>query len=268
MRAVHILYSGIIAACLLISGCAYHPSAPPSATTESLDLVAPQHGDFGHYTLALTWQPGFCTGPEGSTCQANQPKIPLIGLHGLWASRPSDLIKTQVPVTTWWRKGCSLYEDETTAPPPALSNSLSHRLSEIVAHTHSDLVAHEYTKHVHCFGMDGEQFFSIAAQLRDRFARLPAAQHLTTTSGTLIAKTDLTKQIEADTGPLPERGVQFQCNKTPQGHPVLAQIWFTLKPTSLSSFPKSDAFMSSPQLQDNCPAHFLVPQWATDGSRQ
>lgn len=261
MRAVQFLFSGVMAACVLMSGCAHHPPAPSPATTTTLSLAAPQHGDFGHYTLALTWQPGFCTGPEGSSCQADQPKTPLIGLHGLWASRPSDLIKAQVPVTTWWRKGCSLYEGDAASPPPTFSKALSHRLSEVVAHTHSDLVAHEYSKHVHCFGMDGEQFFSVASQLRDRFEQLPSARHLTAESGMVIEKADLTRQIEADTGPLPERGVQFQCNKTPQGQSVLAQVWFTLKPDSLSSFPKTDAFMSSPQVQDNCPARFLVPQW-------
>ncbi|OUI84876.1 ribonuclease T2 family protein [Acetobacter tropicalis] len=259
MRAVQFLFSGMMAASVLLSGCAHHASAPP--VPASISLTAPLHGDFGHYTVALTWQPGFCTGPEGNSCQADQPKTPLIGLHGLWASRPSDLIKAQVPVTTWWRKGCSLYEGDASPPVPRFSPTLSHRLSDVVAHTHSDLVAHEYAKHVHCFGMQEEQFFSVAIQLRDRFAALPSAQHLTSEPGTVIAKADLTREIEADTGPLPDRGVQFQCNKTPQGQSVLAQIWFTLKPDALSRFPKADAFMSSPQMQDNCPASFLVPQW-------
>ncbi|MBS1001413.1 ribonuclease I [Acetobacter persici] len=274
MRAVQYVFTGMMAASFLLSGCAHQPSAPSSSSpstssagaTEALALAAPRHGDFGHYTLALTWQPGFCTGPEGNSCQADQPHTPLIGLHGLWASRPSDLIQAQVPVTTWWRKGCSLYDGGAPSAAPALSDALTHRLSEVVAHTHSSLVAHEYTKHVQCFGMDGEQFFSVATHLRDRFAALPAAAHLLTEAGTRIAKADLTRQIEADTGPLPNRGVQFQCNKTPTGEAVLSQIWFTLKPASLDKFPKTDAFLSSPQLQDNCPAQFLVPQWATAGT--
>ncbi|PCD78725.1 ribonuclease I [Acetobacter orleanensis] len=251
----------MMAAFLLLSGCAHQPSAPLAGAMADLTLSAPRHGDFGHYTLALTWQPGFCTGPEGATCQADQPKTPLIGLHGLWASRPSDLIRAQVPVTLWWRKGCSLYESDAVAPP-VLSDPLAHRLSDVVAHTHSDLVAHEYSKHVQCFGMEGERFFSVASQLRDRFAALPSARSLTAFAGQQVTKAELTKEIEADTGLLPERGIQFQCNKTPQGETVLAQIWFTLKPTSLSRFPKADAFLSSPQNQDNCPASFRVPQWA------
>lgn len=261
MRSGHVFFSGLIAVCLLLSGCVDQPSAPSAGSATDLTLPAPRHGDFGHYTLALTWQPGFCTGPEGATCQADQPRTPLIGLHGLWASRPSDLIQAQVPVTLWWRKGCGLYESGTAAPP-ALSSSLTHRLSEVVAHTHSDLVAHEYSKHVHCFGMEGERFFSVASHLRDRFAALPSARSLTEAAGQRVVKADLVKEIEADTGPLPERGVQFQCNKTPQGQAVLAQIWFTLSPASLNRFPKTEAFLSSPQSQDNCPASFLVPQWS------
>lgn len=267
MRAVQFLFSGMMAACFLLSGCAQHPSAPSAGGAADMALTAPRHGDFGHYTLALTWQPGFCTGPEGNSCQADQPHTPLIGLHGLWASRPSDLIRAQVPVTTWWRKGCSLYDGEMASAFPTLSDGLSHRLSEVVAHTHSSLVAHEYTKHVQCFGMEGEQFFSVASRLRDRFAELPSAQHLTAEAGTRVTKAELTSQIEADTGPLPERGVQFQCNKTQQGEAVLSQIWFTLKPASLDKFPKTDAFLSSPQMQDNCPSQFLVPQWTASGAR-
>lgn len=270
MRPAHVLPTGLMAAFFLLSGCAHQPAVPPAGPEAPLSLQAPRHGDFGHYTLALTWQPGFCTSPEGASCQPDQPRTPLVGLHGLWASRPSDLIKAQVPVTLWWRKGCSLYEGEAPASAPAstpalsaptLSAPLAHRLSEMVAHTRSSLVAHEYSKHVQCFGMEAEQFFTVASHLRDRFAALPSARSLTASAGQRIAKADLAREIEADTGPLPERGVQFQCNKTPQGDAVLAQIWFTLKPDALNSFPKTEAFLSSPHNQDNCPASFLVPTW-------
>ncbi|GAN61668.1 hypothetical protein ACI01nite_24620 [Acetobacter cibinongensis] len=263
MRLMSKRFSGAVLALALLSGCAHHaPNSPPANQDQSsLSLAAPQHGDFGHYTLALTWQPGFCSGPKGNSCNADQPREPLVGLHGLWASRPSDLIKTNVPVTTWWQKGCALYTPGATLPAPHLSAPLTQRLAELVAHTHSNLVDHEYKKHVQCFGMDGEQFFTAAATLRDRFASLPAARYLESSAGQVITKTDLSQRIQADTGALPDRGVQFQCNKDAQNRTILSQIWFTLKPDHLSSFSRAEAFLSSPQLQDNCPARFLVPEW-------
>lgn len=261
MRAASLFLSSLFAACAFLSACTQQPPQLARPSPPSPSLIVPQHADFGHYTLALTWQPGFCSGPEGTTCRADQPATPLIGLHGLWASRPSDLIKAQLPVTTWWRKGCGIYEAEDAAPTLTLSPALSHRLSEVVAHTHSDLVSHEYAKHVHCFAIDGEQFFTTATNLRDRFADLPSARYLTSLEGHEVEKQDLVTHITADTGALPERGVQFQCNKNASGQTVLAQIWFTLKPNALFAFPKADAFLSSPQMQDNCPARFLVPRW-------
>ncbi len=71
-----------------------------------------QHGDFGHYTLALTWQPGFCA---GGRCAADQNHNVHIGLHGLWASRPHDLIARNVPAPKWWSRGCDFYHHSDAA---------------------------------------------------------------------------------------------------------------------------------------------------------
>lgn len=256
----------ILLGALALAGCTQHASLTDAGVKTPITLDVPQHSDFGHYTLALTWQPGFCSGPKGMTCNADQPHDPLIGLHGLWASRPADIIKAGVPVTTWWQKGCALYSAETHPTTFGLSAELAQKLSEIVAHTHSSLVEHEYKKHVQCFGMNEEQFFTAAAALRTRFASLPSARKLEELSGQTITKTELVKRLRDDTGPLPARGVQFQCNKTAQGETVLSQIWFTLKPSGLTQFPNASAFMSSPQEQDNCPAQFLLPQWAASAT--
>lgn len=53
-----------------------------------------RHGDFAHYTFAQTWQPGFCSSGGGSL--RNQPNDVLIGLHGLWASRPRLLVDRSI----------------------------------------------------------------------------------------------------------------------------------------------------------------------------
>ncbi|MDT8872142.1 hypothetical protein RAA17_15620 [Komagataeibacter rhaeticus] len=106
----------LASAVCLMAGCAH---TPPAARTDALSIPVVQHGDFGHYTLALTWQPGFCTDQHGTTCQPDQPHTPLVGLHGLWASRPADLVRDGLPVTLWWIKGCDIYQHDDT--PPQLS---------------------------------------------------------------------------------------------------------------------------------------------------
>ena len=249
---------------LALAGCAQHSLPITSEAPDHLAIQAPRHGDFKHYTLALTWQPGFCLLHGQNTCKSDQPQTPLIGLHGLWASRPSDLIKNHQDVTIWWKKGCSIYADAAPMPTvPALSSGLSTRLSSVVAHLPSDLVAHEYAKHASCFGMNAEQFFTVAATLRDRFAALPASTQITAKAGQVISKSELQTLIQTDTGPLPEKGLQFQCNKDSTGRMVLAQLWFTLKPEKLGEFPHASSFISSPWEQDNCPTHFLLPNWDT-----
>ncbi|MDG6094056.1 ribonuclease I [Acetobacter sp. AN02] len=240
-----------------LAGC----TQPRDTQDSSLSLATPQHAGFGHYTLALTWQPGFCNGPHGPSCTPDQPRTPLIGLHGLWASRPPELIRNNTPVTQWWQKGCALYEPDQPVQHPALSPETADALNRLVPRTQSDLTAHEYSKHVRCFGTDPERFFQVAIALHDRFTSLQAAHSLDAAAGTTISRQDILNRITAGTGPVPDRAIQFRCENTTEGRPQLTQIWFTLRPDALSDFPHSQAFMSSPQMQDNCPARFLLPAW-------
>jgi ribonuclease I len=228
-----------------------------------LVLHVPQHANFEHYTLALTWQPGFCTGKRGMDCQKDQPRDTLIGLHGLWASRPADLVRDDLPANLWWQKGCAIYQPDETARLPVLSGALQKRLDSLVAHTRFNLVTHEYAKHVSCFATNPENFFSVAISLRDRFAQLKSAHFIESNIGKIIDKSMFLEKITDDVGPLPERSVQFQCTNTPSGVGVLSQIWFTISPEKISMFPKNTSLKINAYKQDNCPNAFLVPSWPT-----
>lgn len=256
LRGLRPALAVLVPALSLMAGCAH---TPPATRTDALSIPVAQHGDFDHYTLALTWQPGFCTDRNGPSCQPDQPHTPVIGLHGLWASLPSDLVHDGLPVTIWWGKGCDIYNHDDT--PPRLSPALAKRLSMTVAHTRSSLVTHEYTKHVQCFGMNAERFFTVASTLRDRFAAGPVGRDLEHDAGQEISKADVLASFEKAYGPLPQRGLQFRCNTDAQGQTVLAQLWFTLDPRGLGRFPAASGFLPSPDVQDNCPARFHVPTW-------
>ena len=113
-------------------------------------LVPAVHGDFDHYTFALTWQPGICQTEEG--CLPSQSHAPLIGLHGLWASLPSELASEGVVNQQWWSRGCDYYHHSSAAPP--ISPELTQKLEAVMPQFQHDLLVHEYDKHVQCFDFD------------------------------------------------------------------------------------------------------------------
>ena len=235
---------------LALTAC--HGNAPPSGALTPL-----AHGDFDHNTLALTWQPGFCTVGQG--CLADQPRTPLIGLHGLWASEPHTLEAQNVPVEQWWREGCSLFGSE--APPPVLDDPMRATLARIVPHTQHSLVEHEWVKHGACFGYAPGPFFAQASALRLRFAHSPVAYYLAGRAGTLVAHDELMAFFHKATQSDQPRALQLQCGTDHEGRVVLTQLWFTLDPAKMDRFPEAQSYLSSPQIQDNCPAHFWIKRW-------
>ncbi|GAJ28733.1 ribonuclease T2 family protein [Acidomonas methanolica] len=245
-------------ALVLLAGCATVAPRP-----ETAPFAPARHGDFDHDTLALTWQPGFCSTSEG--CEADQPHAPLIGLHGLWASEPHALEGQGVPVQEWWRKGCPLLEDAPDAAP-VLEPPVAEKLSAVVPHTAQPLVPHEWNKHAACFGYAATPFFAKALALRDRFAQSAPGLWLVAHQGRVVSHEAMIASFEASTfgsvGARPvERALQTQCRYDRKGRVVLTQIWFTLSPKHLDDFPAAASYVSSPEAQDNCPAQFLIPHW-------
>lgn len=117
---------------------------------DAATLTPAQHGDFAHYTFALTWQPGFCS--TGAGCLSGQPHTALIGLHGLWASRPQALISRGISAPQWWSRGCDYFHHSDRAP--RLSQAILEQLRAVMPHLKYSLLTHEYDKHVQCFGFD------------------------------------------------------------------------------------------------------------------
>ena len=102
--------------------------------------------------------------------------------------------------------------------------------------------------------------------LRDRFASSAYGQWLAQHSGFQVKKDDLLSMFVQLTGVREERALQFQCEPDHEGRVVLTQFWFTLDPKKLSVFPGNGAYLSSPQVQDNCPATFMMPGWPLPGA--
>ncbi|GBQ29556.1 ribonuclease T2 family protein [Gluconacetobacter sacchari] len=241
-----------------MAACAPTAVSPPAPMAGSV-VNPPAHGDFGHYTLALTWQPGFCA--SGPGCRPDQPKTPLIGLHGLWASRPQPLIAQGVPPQRWWGAGCDIYPGQDDKAPVTVTSETKQGLDQSVAHLSHSLVDHEYHKHVQCFGIPAETFFHTALDLRARVAGSDFGTTLRAWQGRVVSKDAVMRAFRATFHSETERALQLRCEHDHAGHDVLTQLWFTIKREHVGDFPRASAFIRAPEDQDDCPATFLVPAW-------
>ena len=221
-------------------------------------LIPPRHDHFGHYTFALTWQPGFCSTESG--CLGNQPHGVLIGLHGLWASRPQFLIDRRISAPRWWRHGCDYYHHSDRAPrlPPAMLA----RLHQVMPHLRVGLLRHEYDKHVQCFGFNAPVFFATELDMRHRVVDSAFGRYLVVIAqGHEVRRTDVVRAFMRAFGTHQAAALQLRCGRDGHGLLVLTQLWFTLHADATSRFPHDHALMNAPIAQDNCPARFHVPRW-------
>jgi ribonuclease I (enterobacter ribonuclease) len=218
----------------------------------------PRHADFDHYTFALTWQPGMCeTG--ASQCLPGQPKAPLVGLHGLWASLPRDLAAQGVVDQQWWAKGCDFYQH--SSDPPALDAALLSNVELVMPHYQPSLLVHEYDKHVQCFGFDPAQFFATELAMRDAVASSAFGSYLDAQAGHDVKHADVIAQFATSFATNHPTALQLQCAKSNAGEVVLTQFWITIRTDQVNAFPKPISLMDTPTNQDTCPSTFRVPTW-------
>jgi len=218
-------------------------------------LVPAVFGDFDHYTFALTWQPGICS----ADCGSDQPHSPLIGLHGLWPSRPQSLIARNVAEQSWWAHGCDFYHHSDAAPP--LSAALEAKLATVMPHFKTSLLTHEYDKHVQCFGFDPTLFFTTELAMRQAVADSPFGKYLVTQTGATVAHADVVAAFEHDFATTDARALNLQCEHDTAGREVLTQVWMTIRTSELGAFPAAVSLTDTPIDQDTCPPTFLIPSW-------
>lgn len=237
-----------LAAALLLTG--------PSAGAAPLKPA--RHGDFHHYTFALTWQPGFCA--SARDCAPDSPRV-LIGLHGLWASRPESLIHHRIAAPKWWARGCDFFHHSNRPPP--IAPALRVALLAVMPHLPKSLLVHEYDKHVQCFGFDPNAFFQTELRMRQWIVDSAFGRHLKRQlAGQTVSHAALIEAFKASFHTSDDTALQLRCEHDARHHTVLTQLWITVQADRLQAFPGPAALMQAQQKQDNCPAHFLVPAWS------
>lgn len=228
------------------------------AAAGAATLAPARHGTFAHYTFALTWQPGFCGTEAG--CLRDQPRSVLIGLHGLWASRPRSLVDRGVSAPQWWRRGCEYLHASDRAPP--LPAATLRRLNLLMPHLRHGLLRHEYDKHVQCFGFNPRMFFDTQMRMRRQVVGSAFGRYLTLgVPGHEVRRADVIRAFMRAFGTDRRSALQLRCARNRRGRVVLTQLWITLHADALSRFPRAGSLMNAPFAQDNCPARFLVPRW-------
>ncbi len=230
-------------------------SAGLIAVGASAALKPSAHGDFDHYTFALTWQPGICTTDGG--CLPDQPRRPLIGLHGLWASRPRGLIERGISDPQWWAKGCDYYVHSTAEPP--IGVALRRSLDNVMPHFTHSLLRHEYDKHVQCFGFDPTVFFSTELAMRESVAASAFGKYLVAEAGHRVRHSAVTAAFDSAFSTHASASLQLQCEPNDEGETVLTQFWITIKTSEIGAFPKAISLVNATANQDTCPDVFLVP---------
>lgn len=240
----------------ILFACGLLLAAGGAARARVPDLQPAVHGDFDHYTLALTWQPGFCA--EGSCLAATAHASP-IGLHGLWASLPTSLSDRGISNPQWWAKGCDYFQHSDAAP--ALPVAVRQALAVAMPQTEHDLLRHEYDKHVQCFGFNTVTFFQTELAMRDAVMETPFASMLIARTGQQVARTDLLDAFAKSFRTDHPRALQLQCHVDHDGTTVLSQLWITIRHDRVADFPAPVSLTDSPVPQDNCPERFTVPGW-------
>jgi ribonuclease I (enterobacter ribonuclease) len=251
-----------IAACALFALlCATGVRAEP------VHLLPAQYGDFDYYTIALTWQPGVCSVDDGpfigpghhERCAAGQPHAPLIGLHGLWPSRPQAVIKANVRLKQWWSRGCGMLHQSDSAP--RLSPGLQAKLAAVMPQLQTSMLTHEYDKHVQCFGFTPAQFFATELAMRKAVADTPFGQYLAVNAGNTVAHHDIVASFEKSFGTNDPGLIQLQCVRDEGGRKVLTELWINVRANALNAFPAARSFRHLPIDEDTCPATVLIPAW-------
>jgi ribonuclease I len=233
-------------------------AAPAWARVPAITPAA--HADFDHYTLALTWQPGFCLpGKAGDGCTPDQPHGDPIGIHGLWASLPDSLAQRGITNPQWWSKGCDFFRHSDAAP--ALPVAVRQALDATMPHLTHDLLRHEYDKHVQCFGFDPTRFFQTELAMRDAVADSAFGHALVADRGREIGRADLIAGFADGFRARAPRALQLQCHADMSGRVVLTQLWITIRRDRVADFPAPGSLTDSPVPQDNCPERFAVPGW-------
>jgi len=209
-------------------------------------LEALERPRFDHYTLALTWHPGFCDSRTRPPRECRDPTLREgaeqgFVLHGLWPSLPPRFAERGVDRRRWWRKGCFLETSRPEGsfcrahPPLDLPTALEDALDVAMPGRASCLDRYQYAKHGACLTFSEEAYFSASVALVERVNASAFAAFVILNQGGEVERNALIGAFESAFGQGTGRALRLECRG--RGNRLLTEVRIGIAADRLAEFP-------------------------------
>ncbi|NIC06954.1 ribonuclease T2 family protein [Billgrantia bachuensis] len=224
-------------------------SAAPADTA-----MEPLHAEnFEHYTLALTWHPGFCSTRSRPPRECREPSQQAqtargFVLHGLWPSLPRRFAEQGIDRRRWWQEGCFLEEPRADGgfcrahPPFDLDEALADSLDEAMPGRASCLDRYQYAKHAACLGLPEEDYFATSVTLVEIVNESAFGAFVALNQGGEVNRNDLIAAFEAAFGEGSGRALRLECHG--RGNRILTEVRIGIAADRLADFPARDSLVA------------------------
>jgi len=229
------------------------PSAPSALSSLAALSGRPGGSDFAHYTLALTWHPGFCSTRRQPPRECRDASLSLgtadgFVLHGLWPSLPARFAEQGVVRQEWWRQGCFIESPRASGsfcrahPPFHLPKALDQSLDRAMPGRASCLDRYQYAKHAACLALPVDDYFTAAVALRETVNASVFGGFVNQHRGGEVARNALITVFEAAFGEGSGRALRLECGG--RGNRVLTEVRIGIAAERLAAFPAADSMVS------------------------
>ncbi|WP_136066280.1 ribonuclease T2 family protein [Modicisalibacter radicis] len=248
---------GFVAALLLGACLAVSASAQAQPALDA--------GGFAHYTLALTWHPGFCETRNQPPRECRDPRLRDAAdegfvLHGLWPSLPERFAARGMTRQRWWAEGCFAERSRPRGgfcrahSPFELPEALADELDEAMPGRASCLDRYQYAKHAACLNLPAEAYFDTAVDLVAAVNASAFADFVVLNQGGTVARNALIEAFGAALGGADGRALQLVCGG--RGNRLLTEVRIGIDADALATFPAAESLM--PLRRGRCAARVRI----------
>ncbi len=222
------------------------------------------------YTLALSWQPGFCADRAAKAeCKIAPKDKPRFTLHGLWPDWDANGDGKRNADDAFCIANAGNRKSMITLdagnwlkmPPVKLSQASGTDLEQAMPGVVVGLDRHEWWKHGTCSGLPVEDYFATAIVLLREVERSGLARLLAEEAGGTIKRKQLLDAFERDFGRGSARALMLDCSRG-EGSTALQEIRIRLKRSGIAQGLTEDSLaVSGKAARGDCAADIRVPAW-------
>lgn len=223
-----------------------------STTLAEEPLSRLQGEGFAHYTLALTWHPGFCASRSRPPRECREAELRQgaeqgFVLHGLWPSLPERFASRGVDRRRWWQEGCFLERPRADGsfcrahPPFTLPEALDDSLDAAMPGRASCLDRYQYAKHAACLDLPEEDYFAASVALVEAVNESAFGAFVALNQGGEVGRNDLIHAFEAAFGEGSGRALRLECRG--RGNRLLTEVRIGIAVDRLAAFPEAGSLV-------------------------